>query len=282
MTDPADVTFRPLDTRDDYESCVRLQRDMWGKNFLDVVPAAILMVSQRVGGVAAGAFDRNRRLLGFVFGVSGVRDGELAHWSDMLAVRPEVRRSGLGKRLKLYQRDLLISYGVHVAYWSFDPLVAPNANLNLNGLAARPVEYVVDMYGDTGSPLHHGLETDRLIVEWRLTDPHVERVLTHGQDAIPPVALDAPLVNPDAPTSTAPHVMGKSLPTSPWVQIAVPQQIDEVKATAPDDARLWQLATRRAFQWYLANGYRVEGFQYVSDARHSCYFLTRDASARPA
>ena len=40
--------------------------------------------------------------------------------------------------------------------------------------------------------------------------------------------------------------------------------------------------TRRAFQWYLANGYRVEGFQYVSDARHSCYFLTRDASARPA
>ena len=75
MADPSDITLRPLETRDDYESCVHLQREMWGKNFLDVVPAAILMVSQRVGGVAAGAFDRNRRLLGFVFGVSGVRDG---------------------------------------------------------------------------------------------------------------------------------------------------------------------------------------------------------------
>ena len=282
MVDPSDITLRPLETRDDYESCVRLQREMWGKNFLDVVPAAILMVSQRVGGVAAGAFDRNRRLLGFVFGVSGVRDGELAHWSDMLAVRPEVRRRGLGKRLKLYQRELLLSYGVHVAYWSFDPLVASNANLNLNGLAARPVEYVVDMYGDTGSTLHSGLETDRLIVEWRLTDPHVERVLAGRQDAIPPAALDAPIVNPDVPTSTALHERGESLPISPWVQVAVPRHIDEVKATAPDDARRWQLATRRAFQWYLAYGYRVERFQYVSDARHARYLLTRDASARQA
>ena len=282
MVDPADITLRPLETHDDYDSCVRLQRKMWGKNFLDVVSAAILMVSQRVGGVAAGAFDSNRRLLGFVFGVSGVRDGELAHWSDMLAVRPEVRRRGLGKRLKLYQRELLLSYGVHVAYWSFDPLVALNANLNMNGLGARPVEYVVDMYGDTDSTLHSGLETDRLIVEWRLTDPHVERVLAGGQDAIPPTALDAPIVNPDVPTSTAPHERDESLPTSPWVQVAVPQQIDEVKVTAPDDARLWQLATRRAFQWYLANGYCVERFQYVNDARHACYLLTRDASARQA
>ena len=53
-------------------------------------------------------------------------------------------------------------------------------------------------------------------------------------------------------------------------------------ATAPDDARRWQLATRRAFQWYLTNGYRVERFQYVNDARHACYLLTRDASDRPA
>ena len=282
MADPSDIILRPLEIRDDYESCVRLQREMLGKNFLDVVPAAILMVSQRVGGVAAGAFDRNRRLLGFVFGVSGVRDGELAHWSDMLGVRPEVRRSGLGKRLKLYQRERLLRYGVHVAYWSFDPLVASNANLNLNSLAARPVEYVADMHGDTGSTLHSGLETDRLIVEWRLTDPHVKRVLARGQDAIPPSALDAPIVKPDAPTSTAPHVRGESLPTSPWVQVAMPRHIDEVKATAPDDARRWQLATRRAFQWYLTNGYRVERFQYVNDARHACYLLTRDASDRPA
>ena len=113
------------------------------------------------------------------------------------------------------------------------------------------------MYGDTGSTLHSGLETDRLIVEWRLTDPHVERILAGGQNAILPAALDAPIVDPDVPTSTAPHERRASLPTSPWVQVTVPQQIDEVKRRHPmthgsgngDPARV---------QWYLANGYRVE------------------------
>ena len=280
MADPADITLRPLQSRDEYESCVRLQRDTWGPDFLDVVPAAILMVCQRVGGVAAGAFDSSRRLLGFVFGINGVRNGELAHWSDMLAVRPEVRRKGLGKRLKVYQRELLLRHGIRVAYWSFDPLVAANAHLNLNGLGAAPVEYVVDMYGDTGSTLHSGLDTDRLVVEWRLTDPQVERALAgHAEPAAPfPFAHDVPIVNPD--TSTASLVIAEALPPLPWVRVAVPQNIDEVKAAAPDDARLWQLATRRAFQWYFGHGYRVAGFQDTTDGRHASYLLARDAPAK--
>ena len=166
-----DVTIRPLDSRGDYDACVRLQREVWGADFVDVVPATILMVSQRVGGVAAGAFDADGRLLGFVFGISGLRGGEPVHWSDMLAVRPEARGAGLGKRLKHFQRGQLLERGVRRMLWTYDPLVARNANLNLNGLGAAPVEYVVDMYGDTHSTLHAGLETDRFVVEWRLDAP---------------------------------------------------------------------------------------------------------------
>ena len=87
------ITLRPLASRTDYAACADLQRDVWGPDFRDVVPVTILMVSQRVGGVAAGAFSEEGQLVGFVFGISGVRGGDLAHWSDMLP--SDRRRTGV-------------------------------------------------------------------------------------------------------------------------------------------------------------------------------------------
>ena len=193
----------------------------------------------------------------------------------MLAVHPEARRRGLAKRLKLYQRELLLQHGIAVASWSFDPLVAANANLNLNGLGAVPVEYVVNMYGDTGSVLHHSLDTDRFVVDWRLVDPRVESLLAGRAPPLPPEALTAPTVNPDALTAEVPHAQNLLLPNAPWVRVAVPLDIETIKATSPDDARLWQLATRRAFEWYLGQGYSVVGFYPAYDQDRAFYVLTR-------
>lgn len=277
-----DVTLRCLDSHADYAACVQMQRDVWGAAFADVVPATILMVAQRVGGVSAGAFDADGRLVGFVFGISGVRAGTLAHWSDMLAVRSEVRRGGLGVRLKRFQRDLLLDRGITRAYWTYDPLLAGNAHLNLTRLGAVPIEYVANMYGETGSTLHRGLETDRVVVEWRLDDPQVARAL----DAAPEATLDAgveamplvnagvggmPLINAD-PVSRPGEA---ALPTATWVRVAVPPDIAGLKAARPDDARAWQRATRRAFSWYLANGYRVAGFHRASTPA-PYYLVTTD------
>ncbi len=162
------ITIRDLSSLRDYTDCVALQEDTWGAGFAERVPTAILRVSQMIGGVAAGAFDGDR-LVGFVFGMTGLRDNELVHWSDMLAVREELRGQGIGEKLKQYQRDKVVALGVRTMLWTFDPLQAGNAHFNINHLGAMPIEYVPDMYGiHTGNPLFGAMPTDRFIVRWRL------------------------------------------------------------------------------------------------------------------
>lgn len=244
---PDGITIRRVDTLAEYQECLAVQEETWGSGFSELVPPAILMVAQKLGGVCAGAFAPNGRMLGFVFGMTGVRGGRLVHWSDMLAVRPEARGSHIGERLKLYQRDLVRAVGVETMHWTFDPLVARNAHLNLTRLGARAVEYVPDMYGsNTGSPVHGGLPTDRVVVAWDLTRPMgaVERLSRPGI-----------LVNP---------VAGDGLPTlnglvdAPVVRIAVPRDLE----AEPNERRaVWREVTREAFASYLARGYEVAGFR---------------------
>lgn len=174
--DPSGISLRELRSEEDYEGCVELQRHTWGESFDELVPAAVIKISQKVGGVAAGAFDATGRQLGFVWGLTGLHAGELTHWSHMLAVHQSARGLGIGKRLKYYQRALLEPLGVRRMLWTYDPLVARNAFLNLVRLGARPVEYCVDMYGEgTGSELHSGLGTDRFVVAWDLRQELGER-----------------------------------------------------------------------------------------------------------
>src|SRR3954453_23974488 len=177
----AQIDIRPLRTLDELRACVSLQRETWGNEFTDVVPTSILKVSQRVGGVAAGAFDDENALLGFVYGLTGVERGRIVHWSDMLAVRPEARNIGLGRRLKEYQRQFVRELGASVIYWTFDPLVARNAHLNFNRLGVRLTEYVEDMYGVTDSVLHGGMATDRLVVAWPTRDDEIDAGIAEAE-----------------------------------------------------------------------------------------------------
>ncbi len=242
---PQGIVIRRVETLGEYEECHAIQEEIWGAGFRELVPPTILLVAQKLGGVCAGAFAADGRMLGFVFGMTGLRDGKLAHWSDMLAVRVEARGEHLGARLKHHQRELVRTVGVEAMYWTFDPLVARNAHLNLNWLGARVAEYVPDMYGSrTGSPLHGSLPTDRFVMAWDLTRDAVSR---------PEPSRPGVLVNPR--TNGVPAAGG--YPDAPVVRIAVPHDAD---AEPPEQHSIWRAVTRDALTHYLTRGYDVVGF----------------------
>jgi predicted GNAT superfamily acetyltransferase len=269
-----DIIIRPLASQEDFRRCVDLQYEIWGEGFGECAPPSLLLAVQEVGGIAAGAFDAHGRLLGFVFGISGLRDGRPAHWSDMLAVREEARGSGLGIRLKAYQRERLLELGIGVAFWSYDPLEARNAHININRLGARPIEYVRDMYGDvTGSRLHAGLGTDRFVVEWELRDPRVESALADRSSPEPGNLEDAPIVNVAMESDGAIVPVERELPDHARVRVAIPHDIQRVKADSIDRARSWRSSTRRTFLHYLDHGYAVVGFVAGPPSSHPAYLL---------
>jgi predicted GNAT superfamily acetyltransferase len=257
-SDPDGVTFRPLSSQADYEACIELQKQTWGRDFSDVVPLSILKVTQKAGGIAAGAFSPDGGLLGFVYGLAGYAGGRPFHWSHMLSVDPGARDLGLGTRLKLYQREALLSQGVEEVRWTYDPLEARNAHLNLNHLGAEVAEYVEDMYaGELWSDLARGIGTDRFIVSWWIASGRVARALEDRRTGEADRFREAPVANPGA-------VEG-DLPEARRVRIEIPFNIQAVKTEQPDAAPAWRASTRRAFESFLGRGYRVEAFYREAD-----------------
>ncbi len=249
------VAIRDLETLEEYQECCALQEETWGKGFSERVPAAILRVSQKIGGVTAGAFDAEGRMIGFVFGMTGIREGKPAHWSDMLAVREEARGRHIGDRLKHYQRQRVRELGVDLMLWTCDPLVSRNAHFNINRLGARPVEYIPNMYGDnTGSTLHGTVPTDRFVVGWKL-----DRDFTPIAGADRPGAHDAdiPLVNPLGSNLLPSLDLAKDVTRA---RVQIPREMNDVAISSSDARMRWRLTVREAMQTLFSRGAAVTRF----------------------
>lgn len=264
------IVIRDCETLEDYLACVAIQEETWGRGFSERVPAAILRVSQRVGGIAAGAFDPQGQMLGFVFGITGVQDGDLVHWSDMLAVRAGARGRHIGAQLKQFQRQKICALGVRTMMWTFDPLVARNAHFNMNSLGAFPTEYVVNMYGTTRSALHGALPTDRFIVSWEC-QPEVPHQARDGTGAYG----DVPLMNPVA--HGTPSLA--TVDDAPQLRLQIPSDVQPIIQQQPALAARWREVTRRAFMNRMAAGYRVSAFVREVGGELPYYVLTRDPTA---
>jgi predicted GNAT superfamily acetyltransferase len=172
-----DIRISPLTSFEQFERCIVLQLEIWGYSDGDVVPRRVFTVASRIGGQVIGAFDGDT-IVGFAMSLPGYRDGRPYLHSHMLAVLPDYRNAGLGRRLKLAQRDDAILRGFDLMEWTFDPLEIKNAYLNIARLGAIVRRYQPDFYGPSSSPLQGGLPTDRLYAEWWLRSPRVTSLLS--------------------------------------------------------------------------------------------------------
>ena len=183
----ASITLRKCKELDEMRACVALQKEVWNFTDAELVPLRLFVVAEKIGGQVIGAFDRNE-LVGFTFAIPGARAGHPYLHSHMLAVRGNYRNAGLGRRLKLFQRDDALARGFELIEWTFDPLEIKNAYLNIEKLGAIARRYNVNQYGITSSPLQGQLPTDRLIAEWWLKSNRVETLLRNGsKPSIKPV-----------------------------------------------------------------------------------------------
>jgi predicted GNAT superfamily acetyltransferase len=270
-------SLRPLTTLDDCRRVAALEREVWGyTDAEDVVPAPVLIVSVKRGGILIGAFDAADVMKGFVYSMAAVKDGRVTQWSHMLGVTADVRSAGLGARLKLAQRDAAIAMGVDLIEWTFDPLQALNAHLNFAKLGVVASEYEENVYGESSSPLHRGTATDRLIAEWHITRPHVERrLLQHAQPTIRDASIaSATVVNPASPGVVwiRPGPADLTVDAS-RVLVEIPVGFGEMQLGDPELALAWRQQTREIFETYLARGYQAVDFFLTRTAGRGHYLL---------
>ena len=173
MATKSAITIRECYTLEDFRKCVAVQKTVWGFEDADLVPLRMFVVAQKIEGQILGAFDRSGKIAGFALAVPALKGSRVYLHSHMVGVLSEFQGQGIGRRLKLAQRRKAMQRGINLIEWTFDPLELKNAYLNLQRLGAIARRYVRNQYGISSSPLHRGLPTDRLIVEWWLDSPRV-------------------------------------------------------------------------------------------------------------
>jgi predicted GNAT superfamily acetyltransferase len=238
------VELRRCHGIEDFRACVALQKEVWNFTDAELVPLRMFVVADKVGGQVMGAFEGDT-MVGFALSVPGTRSGHIYLHSHMLAVRKDHRNGGLGRQLKLMQREDALTRGIELIEWTFDPLEIKNAYLNIEKLGAVARRYNINQYGITSSPLQGGLPSDRLIAEWWLKSKRVERLLAEGKNA------------------TAKAV----------TSISVPAQIYDWKASAETRVRAQQVqeGNREQFLKAFANGLAV--LNYERDAEGNGKYL---------
>lgn len=239
MSDPAAITVRPLETQQDFEAAVELQKEIWGFDDIELIPMRLFIVATKVGGQAFGAFDGSR-MVGYCLAIPGLKPGgETYLHSHMLGVKPGYRDSGIGRRLKLKQREEALARGIQLVEWTFDPLELKNAYLNIERLGAIVRRYVRNQYGTTTSHLHGGLPTDRCVAEWWLASPRVKAIVDGG----PPIARPETIE-----------------------RISVPVAISSLRREDPKRARQIQQEISNQFEKNFDRGLAVVGLEKSADA----------------
>ncbi len=238
MTQPDNIEIRQLDQLEEFAAVVRLQREIWGYDDVELLPQRLFVVADKIGGQVLGAFD-GAKMVAFCLGIPGLKAGGKYYFhSHMLGVLPEYRNTGVGRRLKLEQRLWALNRDVQLIEWTFDPLQIKNAFFNIERLGVIVRRYVHNQYGASSSVLHGGLPTDRLVPEWWIRSPRVEAVLAAKPFTRPPVEA----------------------------HIAIPSNISAIIETDPARAVQIQQHIAQQFDQHFRAGLAVTGFEKTENS----------------
>ncbi len=226
MKEPQNYTIRPCRTIAELASCIALQKVIWGYADYEVYPLRLFVNLGHIGGHVIGAFTASGELVGFVASMPAWREGMRYYHSLSLGVLPEHENRGLGRALKLKQRDEALRAKIGRIEWTFDPLRTKNAFFNIVRLGGVVRRYSPDHYGPVESRLQQGLPSDRLVCEWWLTHPRV-RCALRGQ--------------PPRPART-----------TPVAEVVFPADFQSLAESRPEEARALQAALRAKLQRHFA------------------------------
>ncbi len=278
------INIRLLRTLDEYHAAERLQAEVWGiADGIEIVPLHLLLTAQLHGGLVLGAFDDapaaggRERLVGFVFGFPGIAPGgKVKHCSHMAATAREYRDRNIGYRLKLGQREHVLAQGIDLVVWTYDPLETRNAYLNLHKLGACCRKYYRDFYGPMNEAQNAGLPSDRLQVEWHITDDRVVTALNGERPALSAAGLRAEGV----PVLAGPGAAPIPFPQAARCRLEVPADVQALKAADLAAAGRWRDYLRTAFETAFAAGYIATDLLVEDDRRY--YLLERDQTGPQA
>jgi predicted GNAT superfamily acetyltransferase len=226
------VTVRHCHGLAEFSACFEIQRAVWGSADADLVPLPLFVVAAETGGQVLGAFAEDR-LIGFTLALAGLHGRAPFLHSHMTAVLEPWRDRGVGRSLKVLQREEALSRGIELIEWTFDPLQIKNAYFNLVRLGAIARRYVANLYGTMTTPLQAGLPSDRLVVEWQLNSARARR------------AVAAPPERKGATVAARVKV----------VRIRVPSELAALRHTRPDEAARMQAEIRQEFEYWLNLGH---------------------------
>lgn len=270
---------------------VELQKTYWGQDLESVIPAHMLFSLAAHGGHVLAAFDGDR-MAGVLVGFLGTSEQEskrpamagLQIVSKRMVVLPEYRNHGIGYRLKLAQRDTAITQGIRLVTWTFDPLLAPNAHLNVRKLGVMSSIYHQDYYGTEGG---NGLVTlgtsDRLVAEWWVTNRRVEeRIFGSRADLSLDhyLGADTTIINPTTMTADGLLIPAEeqATPTTSMALVEIPLDYPRMVENNPLLAQRWRLHIRAALTRLFARGYVITDFLRASHEgwRRAFYVLSYD------
>ena len=282
--------IRDLTTIEEFRQVVALEKAIWGyTDEGDLVTVPVFIFTVHRGATLIGAFERPtppaepwpEKLVGFAYAVVGMKNSKPMLWSHMAGVLPEFR-GGLGFRLKLAQRERAIAQGYDLIEWTFDPMQAMNAHFNFAKLGGVVEEYAPNFYGESTSALHRGTPTDRVVLSWKITEPHVVRRIEQSSSAIRVKShevAEAPIVNTtimDGEWRKNKTINLAIKERRVWIEI--PTGFTEMQQKAPERALAWRMDVRQMFEEYLAKGYRAVDFVLQREAGFGRYLLARAES----